>query len=165
MKRLFTLLFLIVLYPAQAQLSADTFDFWVGSWDLTWTNAQGQTETGKNEIVRILDGKVIQENFEAGPGSLQGYKGTSISVFNPQNGTWYQTWMDNQGGNINLTGEVIEGKKIFKTAEVVRNGQKAMSRMVFYDFTADSFTWEWEATTDGGKTWKLNWRINYQRAQ
>ena len=165
MKKLITLLLMLTGLQAQAQLDAQAFDFWVGDWELTWTNAQGQTEKGRNRIEKTLDGKVIQEHFEAGEGSLKGYKGTSISVYNPQNQTWYQTWMDNQGGNINLIGEMIDNKKIFKTAPRTVNGQQVQSRMVFYDFTDNGFTWDWEATTDGGKTWKLNWRVCYQQAR
>lgn len=164
MRILLMLVLCLACFQGRAQVDANTFDFWVGKWDLTWTNAQGKEEKGRNHIYKVMDGKVIQENFEALEGSMKGYKGMSISVFNPQSKTWYQTWMDNQSGNINFTGEVIGDKKIFKTAETETNGQKAQSRMVFYGFTDTGFTWDWEATTDGGKTWKLNWRINYQRA-
>jgi len=165
MRKLLIPFLLLLAMQVQAQEAADSFDFWVGKWDLTWTNAKGETEKGRNTITKVLDGKVIQENFEALEGGFKGYLGMSISVFNPQNKTWHQTWMDNQGGNINFTGEVQADKKMFKTAETEVNGQKTQSRMVFYDFTDQGFTWDWEATKDGGKTWKLNWRINYQRAQ
>ena len=37
------------------ELSADSFDFWVGDWDLTWTNKQGETKKGSNKILKILD--------------------------------------------------------------------------------------------------------------
>jgi hypothetical protein len=35
--------------------------------------------------------------------------------------------------------------------------------MVFTDVKRDSFNWRWEATTDGGKTWTLAWRLAYKR--
>jgi hypothetical protein len=37
------------------------FDFWLGKWDCTWEE-DGQ---GSNRIEHILDGKIIQENFES----------------------------------------------------------------------------------------------------
>ena len=144
---------------------ADAFDFWVGNWNLTWQGQGGKTEKGKNVISKTLDGKVIQENFEALEGAQKGYKGMSISVYNPGAQTWHQTWMDNQGGNINFTRQCEEGKKMFTTGPRDRNGQKVISRMVFYDIKEDSFTWDWESSTDDGATWKLNWRINYTRAK
>jgi hypothetical protein len=36
-------------------------------------------------------------------------------------------------------------------------------RMVFTNIKPDSFDWRWEASTDGGKTWQVNWPIHYKR--
>jgi len=35
--------------------------------------------------------------------------------------------------------------------------------MVYYNIKPDSFEWSWEASTDGGSTWKQNWLIHYRR--
>jgi hypothetical protein len=35
------------------------FDFWLGEWDCTWA----EDGKGSNRVERILDGKIIQENF------------------------------------------------------------------------------------------------------
>jgi hypothetical protein len=153
-------------FSASAQTTPEiNFDFWVGTWDLSWQGANGVEEKGRNVITKVLDGKVIQEQFEALEGAQKGYKGMSISVYNPSTKTWHQTWMDNQGGNINFTGETDGERRIFKTAPQQRNGQQVVSRMVFYDITDNAFSWDWESTTDGGKNWNLNWRIRYTRAQ
>ena len=158
-------LLVLLFINSKAQTNPETtYDFWIGTWNLTWTGANGQEEKGRNTITKILDGKVIQENFEALEGAQKGYKGKSMSVYNPASKTWYQTWVDNQGANINFTGEVDGERKIFKTATQNRNGQQIISRMVFYNITQNSFMWDWESTADGGKTWKLNWRIRYNRA-
>ena len=140
------------------------FDFWVGHWDLSWQYADGTTGAGKNHILKTLDGKVIQENFEAiDNGAYKGFKGTSISVFNPNTKTWHQAWGDNQGGYFNFVGEVHDGNRIFKTS-VNPQGQGALLlRMRFYNIEEDSFTWDWEQSKDGGESWNLQWRINYQR--
>ena len=37
------------------------FDFWLGEWYLTW----GENDRGINRIERIMDGAVVQENFES----------------------------------------------------------------------------------------------------
>lgn len=146
-------------------LDEHTFDFWLGKWNLTWTGPNGAIEKGSNHIHTILDGKVIQENFEALTGSQKGFKGISISVYNSNAKTWRQTWMDNQSANINLMGKTDGDKRIFQTSEFEINGVKTTSRMVFYDITADSFVWDWEQSNDGGNSWSLAWRINYKRAQ
>jgi hypothetical protein len=43
------------------------------------------------------------------------------------------------------------------------DGKEIVQRMVFKEIKNDSFTWDWEKTEDGGKTWKLEWRINYKK--
>lgn len=142
------------------------FDFWVGEWELSWTDNQGNEGAGTNTIERILDGVVIQENFEATKGSLDGYKGRSVSVYNPQRQSWHQAWVDNQGGYIDLKGSVDGEKRIFQTDERPGPpGGTIINRMVFYDIKKDSFTWDWESSQDGGESWSLNWRILYQRVK
>jgi hypothetical protein len=41
--------------------------------------------------------------------------------------------------------------------------QMTASRMVFSNVKPDSFTWSWEATKNGGKSWSLSWRLQYTR--
>ena len=41
------------------------FDFWLGEWEVRW-NEDG---VGTNRVERILDGKIIQENFNGAPTS------------------------------------------------------------------------------------------------
>jgi len=91
--------------------SEQLFNFWLGKWDLTWNDAEGNQQTGSNNIERVLGNKVIQENFLAiDAGQLTGYEGKSWSVFNPQNQTWRQTWVDNQGSYLEFIGE-FEGNQ------------------------------------------------------
>jgi len=164
MKSLYFLILLIFfsLQVNAQELDENTFKFWVGQWDLTWRDTNGNVSRGSNLIESILDDKVIQEHFEGLEGQYQGFKGTSISVFNPTTKSWHQTWQDNQGGNIVLTGRVEGNRKIFETAMTEEGRQ---SRMVFHSFTEDGFIWDWEATADGGNTWQLSWQINYTKAK
>jgi hypothetical protein len=86
-------------------------------------------------------------------------------VFNPNTQTWHQAWADNQGGYFNFSGEVTDGKRIFKTSIYRKDGNENILRMRFYEIKEDSFTWDWEQTKDGGKTWTLQWRIEYKRKE
>ncbi|NER13168.1 hypothetical protein GWK08_06940 [Leptobacterium flavescens] len=161
MYRAVILFFLLISFTGLSQeMNEKSFDFWVGEWDLSWTNAKGTTIKGNNSIVKILDGKVIQENF-TDPST--GFKGTSISVFNPQTKQWHQAWADSQGGYIDLIGAMDGEKRIFKTKPVQQGDKKVVRRMVFKDISENGFTWDWESTTDGGENWKLLWRIEYSK--
>ena len=154
--------------PAAAPLATasqpiDLFDFWVGDWDISWKNAQGQIFNGTNRIVKIRDGKVIEENFLGSAASTPVLKGKSVSVYSTAKNVWRQTWVDNQGGYISLTAKVDGDKRIFETDPVKRNGAEIIQRMVFHDIKNDSFTWDWEGTRDSGKTWNNLWKIEYRR--
>ncbi|WP_435625697.1 hypothetical protein [Flagellimonas sp.] len=143
-------------------MTEKTFDFWEGEWDLTWDNGDGTKARGINKIIKILDGKVIQENFED-PES--GFKGTSISVYNPAKKQWHQAWADNQGGYYDFIGEIMNNHPIFKTKPVIKENKEIVHRMVFKDIEEGKFTWDWESTNNGGNTWRLLWRIQYHRRE
>jgi hypothetical protein len=141
------------------------FDFWVGKWDITWTGSDGKVGKATNTVTKILDQVVINENFVIHEGSQKGYKGTSISVYNAARKQWHQAYADNQGAYFNFVGERNGEKRIFRTEPQIVGDKKIIQRMVFYDITKDSLTWDWEKSEDGGKTWKLNWQLSYRRAK
>lgn len=136
---------------------ASQFDFWVGNWDLTWSDSLH----GTNHIEKLYGNCTIHENF-ADPHS--NFLGQSWSVFNPASKLWQQTWVDNQGGYIVLTGNKEGNKLILKTQERVTQKGKQQMRMVYENITPASFDWRWEQSTDSGATWKTNWLIHYKRA-
>ena len=149
--------------PAPAPQPADLLDFWVGDWTVMWKNADGTTGRARNHVARILDGNVIEERFEqdaADPAPL--LKGRSLSV-RDATGQWRQAWVDNQGGFFTLTASADGDKRLFSTALVASGDQVKGQRMVFHHVTPEAFTWDWEGTTDGGKTWKLLWQLDYRR--
>ncbi len=161
-----TLLFLFLPFPEPpSTVPENLFDFWVGEWNLTWEDAQGQTQKGSNRIVKILGEKVIQENFEAIPATENAttLKGMSLSVYNPQTKQWHQAWADSQGGYYDFIGQFEGDERMFVTSVTNQQGEEVELRMVFRDISEDTFVWDWESSTDGGETWNLNWQIHYHR--
>ena len=149
------------LPPPCSSDEAKQFDFWVGAWDLEWTDAKGQKQKGTNRINKILGGCVIEENFSTG--GPQPYLGKSHSLFDIRSGLWKQTWVDSGGSYIDLTGEFKEGKMTLRREGTDPKGNKLLFRMVYSNIKSDSFLWDWESSADGGKTWKTNWQINYKK--
>ncbi|MEO6637857.1 MAG: hypothetical protein ABIN25_06250 [Ginsengibacter sp.] len=136
---------------------ASQFDFWVGEWDLTWND----TSHGTNRIQKIMDGCSVNENFYY---PAMKYSGSSWSVYNLQLKLWQQTWVDNQGGYIALSGKFENNEMILATEpRKLPNGKDIISRMVFYNITLASFDWRWESNKDNGTTWQTNWLIHYKR--
>jgi hypothetical protein len=159
-----TLLFLFSLSYSQPDIPEEQyFDFWIGEWDLTWQYADGSTGKGKNIINRVLDDKVIQENFEGLTGQYKGFIGKSWSVYSPQTNQWKQTWVDNQGAYLDFWAEFDGDKRMFVRKFTGPQGNEVSQRMVFRDIMDDAFTWDWESSIDGGESWTLQWQINYKR--
>jgi hypothetical protein len=131
------------------------FDFWLGQWACTWAE-EGK---GTNDVLRILDDKIIQENFSAPE-----LKGMSVSSYDPERGLWCQTWVDNSGSYLDFTGKFEDGKMMLSRDAIVR-GEACKQRMVWYHIAANQFDWNWERSDDGGSTWRVLWQIHYQRLQ
>ncbi len=138
------------------------FNFWIGEWKLTWNDSLH----GSNKIEKIYGNCTLQENFED---PKTGFSGKSWTVYNANYKHWQQTWVDNQGGYIHLTGGMQGDSMVLTTAEqkvppAISSTGKILNRMVFYNIKKDSFDWSWESSTDSGKTWNPKWQIRYVRA-
>ena len=172
MKFKFTLIFLFALmiiaskglYSQEEEVRepgiTEAFDFWVGEWELHWMNADSSYSYGENNILKILDGNVIQENFYD-PSS--GFKGMSLSIFSLADSRWHQAWADNAGAYFDFYGIIEEDKRIFQTQPKIRQGVEIIQRMIFWDISENNFTWNWEISQDNGQNWSLNWQIFYER--
>lgn len=144
--------------------AASQFDFWIGEWNLTWSDSLH----GKNSVSKSHDGCVIEEKFTAEDGS--GFTGMSVSVFDTSAQIWKQTWVDNSGSYLDFTGHLITDKSgdrmILSRSFARKDGRGEIhQRMVFHDITRDSLVWDWQSSTDTGKTWTNNWTIIYRRTE
>lgn len=153
------LLCLALLAPGVAAAgSPSDFDFWLGTWNLTW----GTDGKGTNTVTRELGGKVIQERFDGRPSSP--LVGLSVSTYDAKTDQWKQTWVDNSGSYLDFTGGLNpDGSMELWRGATDKAGEPILQRMLFYNIRADSLDWNWERSDDGGKTWKTLWKIHYER--
>ena len=147
--------------PPCSTPEARQFDFWVGNWEATWKNPDGSTAKGTNVIESVLGGCAVHENF-TGAGA-QPLIGKSYSVYSPRLKKWQQTWVDNSGGYLELSGQFADGRMVLMREGMLGNGKPGRQRMTFYNIEKDKFDWDWDTSEDGGVTWTLRWRINYTR--
>ncbi len=140
-----------------------SFDFWVGEWNLTWRGSDSSIAHGENTIAKIMGGKVIQEQFKALGGSMAGYVGMSLSLYDVTSKKWFQTWVDNEGNYLDFTGGTMGNDRFFARQYHEQNGDTVQQQMIFYNITKDAFDWDWERSFDGGTTWELRWQIHYER--
>jgi hypothetical protein len=134
-------------------------DFWLGEWTVSWDGG-----AGTNRLERILGGHVIHEQFVGVSSDDSGaLNGESWSVFEPARKLWRQTWVDDQGGYLDLVGDRLDGCFAF-AREAPERGEQARQRMIFRDIEPNRFRWTWELSLDGGATWEVRWEIAYTRA-
>jgi hypothetical protein len=136
------------------------FDFWVGTWDAYWSDSL----KGTNTLTKTLDNKVIEENFVAHDKSLIG---KSWTLYDANAKIWRQTWVDNSGAYLLFTGGKEGDNVVLNMVDVRKNkeGKNVYMRMVFYNITENSFSWDWESSTDEKKTWQNQWAIQYKRRE
>jgi len=133
-------------------LETRQFDFWLGSWDLTW-EPDGR---GVNEVRSILDDRVILENFDGRPAIP--LAGMSVSIFDADLGRWRQTWVDTNGAYLDFTGGLAGDRMILERTTATG----WLQRMVWSEIDARSLHWSWEHSHDG-RSWTVDWAIDYRR--
>ncbi len=143
--------------PIAPATDEKSMDFWIGTWEVNsyQTKADGTIletlKMGTNTISKIKGGKVIHEDFK-----IPGFNGESWSVFNPQDKTWRQTWVDDSGGYLTLDGGQVGEEFVLNLSYPNKN-----QRMRFTKITKESFTWIWESKQE--EKWSTAWRIEYKR--
>jgi len=77
-------------------------DFWVGDWDLQWSGTGGASERACSRVSRDEFGScAIVERLEWPSGQ---YRMLSVSVYDRHARLWRQTFVDNEGHVVSLSG-------------------------------------------------------------
>lgn len=142
--------------PCEALPEYKQFDFWVGSWNVEDT--QGNA-VGKNVIERLEDGCILMENWTG----LQGGTGKSINFYDATTHRWRQTWVSSTGNVGEFQGEFKDGAMRFTGTPTGRGGGPGQSRLTFFILGPDRVRQFSEASSDGGKTWNVNYDFIYLR--
>lgn len=159
---LFFSLFVVPFSIAEEQpADPSELDFWIGNWQVSWEDEAGETHRGTNTISRILNGKVIKEEFDASE-ALK-FTGSSFSVLDSLTGKWKQTWVDSNGTYMDFEGHALDDSFVFERAYTNAKGEAVENRMVFHSIEADSLIWDWEGRKATDTEWKLLWRLHYER--
>lgn len=125
------------------------FDFWLGDWE-TFT-PDGKL-AGTNHIIMMQDSCIIQENWIS---ARSGYTGTSYNWYNSTTDTWHQSWIDNQGGSLQLAGQ-LSGNKMVLSSEAVPDGKggTTINRITWTDNSDGTVRQLWEVSADRGDTFQ-----------
>jgi hypothetical protein len=139
------------------------FDFWVGEWEAFAPNGN---KGGDSKISIILDSCVILEEWTSA-GVQQGliFSGKSFNMYNVATKQWQQTWVDNTGNTTEfLRGEGADGKIVYYADKVTGpDGKNFMRRLTFTKLSNDKVRQFGEMSNDEGKTWVVEYDLEYRR--
>jgi hypothetical protein len=124
------------------------FGFWLGEWEVT--TADGKP-AGHNRITKILGGCALREEWT----SARGNNGTSLSMYDAGARRWRQTWVDDGGTVLLLTGEIRNGKMVLSGDSPLGGGRTARQRITWTPLPGGHVRQLWESSADGGKSWKV----------
>lgn len=174
MKVFITSIVLILLSPiflsaqttaAASRNGARDFDFEIGTWK-TQLKRRLRPLTGSNEwveyegtsiVTKVLGGKAnLVELDVTGPAGH--IEGMSLRLYNPDAHQWSLNFSNAASGTLTppVIGEFKNGRGEFYGADTL--GSRAiLVRFVIFDVKPNSAKFEQAFSSDGGKTWEVNW--------
>jgi hypothetical protein len=152
--------------PAQATPAAKPctapahrqFDFWLGDWDVTTPDGK---PAGHNRITLILGGCALREEWTGASGT----HGTSLNMFDDGARKWRQTWVDDGGTVLLLTGEFKGGKMVLEGDSPAAGGASVRQRIAWTPLSAGRVRQLWDSSADGGKSWKIEFDGTYTKSK
>ncbi|CAM4159784.1 DUF1579 domain-containing protein [Pseudoalteromonas byunsanensis] len=146
------------------------FDFIIGQWNVKhrrlrdilnggeqWIEFDGQSST-----VKTLGGfGNIEDNHLHFPDSS--IRAKAIRSYNSQTGEWSIWWLDGRNPNCldtPVVGKFVDGVGCFYANEVY-NGKAIKVRFIWNGTNPEAPTWEQAFSEDDGKTWEVNWQMEF----
>jgi len=144
-----------IAHPCSHQPEYRQFDFWLGEWDVVSTN--GHDPAGTSSIQLILDKCVIFENWTGGS------TGKSFNHFDTTTKKWIQDWVDSQSNSVHFEGGLENGVMSFFADNVNSDGSRTRRHLQFFKLDDDHVRQFSQQSTDGGKTWTVEYDLTYNR--
>lgn len=135
------------------------FDFWLGHW--TAYDADGKKQ-GDNHLHQVMGECAVQENWTSVRGD---YSGTSYNFYDARTRLWHQTWIDNQGGHLFLSGE-FDGERMRLSGDAVdREGNPIINRITWTPLDDGRVRQHWQVSRDDGESWIEAFDGYYERTE
>jgi hypothetical protein len=126
------------------------------------STTQGDVPAGTSKIDLILEDCVVLENWK----SLNNpYFGKSYNIYDQALKRWEQYWVDSVGGNIFFHGELgKDGVMEYWTDDIPQTtGPNLRRHLQFIPMGPDKVRQFSRGSTDGGKTWSVEYDFTYVR--
>ena len=125
------------------------FDFWMGDWDTFESDHSVPGSIARARVTPIAAGCAIRELYEQTDGLI----GDSILSYDPVRKVWQQTWVDNRGSLMVISGAFKDGAVTMEGEMRLRNGKMFLQR-ISWKVEGDGVREFSLRSKDGGKTWE-----------
>ncbi len=154
----------IAAVSVAAQEGQHDFDWEFGKWHTHLWRLK-QPLSGSNQWVeydgttvvrKIWDGRANMVELEViGPAHIEAL---NLRLYNPETHKWSLNFASSKSGTLGTptVGEFKNGRGEFFDQEDI-NGRLVLVRFIISDIKAESCKFEQSFSTDGGKTWEVNW--------
>jgi hypothetical protein len=151
-------------FPCKYDPKFRQFDYWVGEWDVVPNGAAAGAPPAEN-IVTLEHGDCIVHEHWKGNST-----GESFNLYDASRDAWFQTWVDSGGGMHEYKGGLDADGNMAFTAELAptpgqptdANG-RVPTKLTFFKLGPDKVRQLSEQSSDGGKTWQINYDLIYTR--
>lgn len=150
-------------------MSSKAFDFLVGQWKVEnkvlnerfvksedWYEFEASLKVEKRAFGQVDKFAGIRQNTY--------FEGMTLRIFNPETDLWSLYWTDNWTPVLQppLIGGFKNGVGKFYAKDLY-NGRSIDIRFIWRDCESIHPIWEQAFSIDGGKTWEINWVMNFER--
>lgn len=134
------------------------FDFWVGRWEVFRSDTRQKVAV--SVIEKLYGGCAVRENWMP----IGGTGGGSLNAWRASDRKWHQYWVDS-GGNLNIyEGGLINGAMVITGTSESAAGAVTPIRVTYKRGEAGEVYQIGEQSTDGGKSWQLQYYFTYRPA-
>jgi len=123
------------------------FDFWLGQWQVT---APSSKQPSHNTITQINNGCGLLEEYI----TPSGYQGKSLNIFDSQTQQWHQTWIDNTGYLLRLSGGLIEGSMVMTGETKDKDGNPVLNKITWTPKQNGDVKQHWQTSKNQGEVWQ-----------
>jgi hypothetical protein len=147
---------------------AKVFGRFVGTWDVEYTDfskdGKASHRSGALIVGWVMDGRAIQDLWIVNPSGARKEREvyTDLRYFDPKSGTWPATFIDPENVSVaKFTGGAVGDDRIVLQSQDINANMD--TRWSFNGIRPDSFVFRDEASSDGGKTWRLQSEYHMKR--
>jgi len=123
------------------------FDFWLGKWQVSSATSK---QPSHNTITKINNGCGLLEEYT----TATGYQGKSLNIFDEQTQQWHQTWIDNSGYLLMLSGGIKDNTMVMTGETRNKNGAAVLNEITWTPLKNGDVRQHWQTSINKGKTWK-----------